>query len=156
MTSAVIPFPKSWNAIPRVRVTVSIDGLQPEHDARRAPATYEKILKNLAGRKADVSWVITNQMMERAGYLEEYLAFWTSRSEIERIWLERLHAAARRAQRRAATPASRARLLAELPDLKRRYPALILPAGAEKAFAVPPRRPTNARSRASRSTIRRI
>ena len=70
-----------------MRVTVSIDGLQPEHDARRAPATYEKILKNLAGRKADVSWVITNQMMERAGYLEEYLAFWTSRSEIERIWL---------------------------------------------------------------------
>jgi hypothetical protein len=141
VTSAVIPFPKAWNAIPRVRVTVSIDGLQPEHDARRAPATYEKILKNLAGRKADVSWVITNQMMERAGYLEEYLAFWTSRPEIERIWLSVY--TPQRGERSAErlTPQSRARLLAELPDLKRRYPALILPAGAEKAFAVPPTSP---------------
>jgi MoaA/NifB/PqqE/SkfB family radical SAM enzyme len=61
VTSAVIPFPQEWNAIPRVRVTVSIDGLQPEHDARRAPATYERILKNLHGRTADISWVVTNQ-----------------------------------------------------------------------------------------------
>jgi MoaA/NifB/PqqE/SkfB family radical SAM enzyme len=141
VTSAVIPFPVSWNAIPRVRVTVSIDGLQPEHDARRAPATYEKILKNLAGRKADVSWVITNQMMERPGYLDAYLAFWTSRPEIERIWLSVY--TPQRGERSAErlTPASRARLFAELPDLKRRYPALILPAGAEKAFAVPPQSP---------------
>src|SRR5262245_46187342 len=57
VTSAVIPFPASWNELPRVRVTVSIDGLQPEHDARRAPATYEKVLKNIAGRKVDISWV---------------------------------------------------------------------------------------------------
>src|SRR5687768_6059478 len=74
VTSAVTPFPVEWNAIPRVRVAVSIDGLQPEHDVRRAPATYPRILKNLEGRKADVSWVITNQMMERPGYLDEYLA----------------------------------------------------------------------------------
>ena len=35
VTSAVIPFPDAWNEIPSVRVTVSIDGLQEEHDARR-------------------------------------------------------------------------------------------------------------------------
>jgi MoaA/NifB/PqqE/SkfB family radical SAM enzyme len=141
VTSAIIPFPESWSAIPRVRVTVSIDGLQPEHDARRAPATYEKILTNLAGRTADVSWVITNQMMERRGYLEDYLRFWTSRPEIERIWLSVY--TPQRGERSAErlTPQSRARLLEELPDLKRRYPALILPAGAERAFAVPPNSP---------------
>src|SRR4030095_1586351 len=87
VTSAVSAFPVAWNAIPRVRVAVSIDGLQPEHDVRRAPATYERILKNLEGRKADISWVITNPMMERPGYLNEYLSFWTGRPEIERIWL---------------------------------------------------------------------
>jgi sulfatase maturation enzyme AslB (radical SAM superfamily) len=87
VTSAVIPFPAEWNDLPRVRITASIDGLQPDHDARRKPATYERILKNLQGRTADVSWVITNQMMERQGYLDEYLAFWTSRPEIQRIWL---------------------------------------------------------------------
>lgn len=62
-----------------------IDGLQPEHDARRKPATYERILKTLEGREADVSWAIMNQMMERPGYLDEYLAFWTFRPEIGRI-----------------------------------------------------------------------
>ena len=87
VTSAVIPFPAHWNALKRVRVTVSIDGLQPEHDARRKPATYKKILENLQGRTADVSWVVTNQMLERDGYLEEYLAFWTAQPSIERIWL---------------------------------------------------------------------
>ena len=141
VTSAVMPFPETWNAIPRVRVTVSIDGLQPEHDARRAPATYERILKNLSGRKADISWVITNQMMEVPGYLDEYLAYWTARPEIERIWLSIY--TPQRGERSAErlTPASRARLVAELPDLKHRYPALILPLGADQAFANPPSSP---------------
>jgi hypothetical protein len=31
----------------RLQVCVSIDGLQPEHDARRAPATYDRILKHI-------------------------------------------------------------------------------------------------------------
>jgi MoaA/NifB/PqqE/SkfB family radical SAM enzyme len=70
-----------------VRVAVSIDGLQPEHDARRKPATYERILKNLEGRETDISWVITNQMMQRSNYLEDYLEFWSDRRWIGRIWL---------------------------------------------------------------------
>jgi MoaA/NifB/PqqE/SkfB family radical SAM enzyme len=143
VTSAVIPFPEAWNTMPRVRVTVSIDGLQPEHDARRAPATYERILKNLEGRKVDVSWVITNQMMESRGYLDEYLQYWTSRPEVERIWLSIY--TPQRGERSAErlTPAARARLIAQLPGLKRQYPALILPAGAVQAFALPPTSPNS-------------
>ncbi|MDA2926503.1 radical SAM protein [Acidobacteria bacterium AH-259-G07] len=68
VTSAVIPFPKEWNDLRGVHIAVSIDGLQPEHNARRYPATYERILKNIRGRKADISWVITNVMMSRPGY----------------------------------------------------------------------------------------
>src|SRR5512140_1250188 len=45
VTSAVRPIPAEWAAIPRVQVCVSIDGLAPEHDVRRAPATYDRILK---------------------------------------------------------------------------------------------------------------
>src|SRR5262245_16682036 len=67
-TSLVIPFPASWNRVPGVRIAVSIDGLQPEHDQRRHPATYERILQNLQGLKADISWVITNPMLQREGY----------------------------------------------------------------------------------------
>ena len=141
VTSAVIPFPLAWNALKRVRVTVSIDGLQPEHDERRKPATYEKILKNLEGRTADVSWVVTNQMLERPGYLEEYLSFWTARPEVERIWLSAYTPQKGEVSPERLTPASRARLLQELPALKQKYPALIFPDGALTAFAAPPTSP---------------
>ena len=141
VTSAVISFPLAWNALKRVRVTVSIDGLRAEHDQRRKPATYDRILQNLAGRKADVSWVVTNQMLEREGYLDEYLAFWTSRPEIERIWLSVYTPQRREVSAERLTPASRRKLLAELPALKRRYPALIFPDGALRAFADPPKSP---------------
>ena len=141
VTSAVMPFPREWNAIPRVRVAVSIDGLQPEHDARRKPATYDRILKNLEGREADVSWVITNQMMERPGYLDEYLAFWTSRPEIGRIWLSIYTPQRGEQSAERLTPASRVRLFEQLPRLKEKYPQLILPHGATAAFAEPPANP---------------
>jgi MoaA/NifB/PqqE/SkfB family radical SAM enzyme len=40
VTSAVRPIPPSWSDMPNLQVCVSIDGLQPEHDERRTPATY--------------------------------------------------------------------------------------------------------------------
>ena len=49
VTSAVRPIPTAWASIPRLQICVSIDGLQPEHDARRTPATYDRILNHIAG-----------------------------------------------------------------------------------------------------------
>ena len=115
VTSAVTPFPVSGTRSLRVRVAVYIDGLQPEHDVRRTPATYKRILKNLQGRKADVSWVITNQMMERPGYLDEYLAFWTTRPEIERVWLSIYTPQRGEQSAETLTPESRRRLVDEYP-----------------------------------------
>jgi sulfatase maturation enzyme AslB (radical SAM superfamily) len=71
----------------RTRVAVSIDGLPEHHDVRRKPATYEHILKNIVGREINVHWVITRQMLERPGYLEQYVSFWNARSEVNRIWV---------------------------------------------------------------------
>ena len=141
VTSAVMPFPREWNAIPRVRIAVSIDGLQPEHDARRKPATYERILKNLEGCEADISWVITNQMLQRPGYLDEYLEFWTSRPEIGRVWLSLYTPQQGEESEEKLTLESRRRLLEKLPVLKQRYPGLILPQGGTNAFANPPKGP---------------
>lgn len=141
VTSAVMPFPREWNEIPRVRVAVSIDGLQPEHDARRTPATYERILKNLEGREADISWVITNQMLQRSNYLESYLEFWTGRPGIGRIWLSLYTPQIGEVSNEKLTPESRRRLFEMLPPLKERYPNLILPQGATEAFAHPPKDP---------------
>src|SRR5262249_46179745 len=41
VTSAVRPIPAHWAEIKDLHLVVSIDGLQPDHDRRRAPATYE-------------------------------------------------------------------------------------------------------------------
>src|SRR5580692_9543432 len=70
VTSGVIPIPAHWMEIPRMRVAVSVDGLPEDHDIRREPATYERILKNIAGRKINVHWVITRPMLTRTGFLE--------------------------------------------------------------------------------------
>ncbi|HXP71137.1 MAG TPA: radical SAM protein, partial [Candidatus Dormibacteraeota bacterium] len=87
VTSAVIPIPVEWMKLPRVRVAVSVDGLPEHHDVRRQPATYERILKNIEGREINVHWVITRPMFERPGYLEEYVAFWSARPEVNRVWV---------------------------------------------------------------------
>jgi organic radical activating enzyme len=42
VTSAVRPIPAAWNDLPNLYLAVSIDGLQPDHDRRRAPATYDR------------------------------------------------------------------------------------------------------------------
>ena len=44
VTSAVRPIPAEWAKLRRLQIVVSIDGLQPEHDERRKPATYDRIL----------------------------------------------------------------------------------------------------------------
>ena len=87
VTSAFRPIPTSWAAFSRTNVVVSIDGLQPEHDERRKPATYERILKNIAGCPVLIHCTITGPMMKRDGYLEEFLAFWSPRREIRKIWM---------------------------------------------------------------------
>jgi MoaA/NifB/PqqE/SkfB family radical SAM enzyme len=69
VTSGVIAIPAHWGEIPRLRVAVSVDGLPEHHDERRKPATYERILKNVAGRSINVHWVITRPMLRRSSYL---------------------------------------------------------------------------------------
>jgi sulfatase maturation enzyme AslB (radical SAM superfamily) len=87
VTSAVIPIPTEWMKLPRLRMAVSIDGLPEYHDARRKPATFEKILKNIAGREVNIHWTITRPMLSRVGHLEEYVAFWSGRPEVNRVWV---------------------------------------------------------------------
>jgi len=69
VTSAFRPLAPAWATLPHMNVVVSIDGLRPEHDVRRAPATYDRILKNISGQNITVHCTITSQMLKRSGYL---------------------------------------------------------------------------------------
>src|SRR5580704_15129859 len=86
VTSAFRVIPAAWKKFKKLNVVVSIDGLQPEHDERRKPATYERILKNIAGTRVTVHCTITSQIADRPGYLDEFLGFWTNRSEVRKVW----------------------------------------------------------------------
>src|SRR5918911_1284913 len=66
VTSAVREIPRQWRGLFRLSIVVSIDGLQPEHDARRKPATYDRILKHIAGHRITVHSTITRQQLIRA------------------------------------------------------------------------------------------
>jgi len=85
VTSAVRPIPESWATMDKLQVCVSIDGLQPEHDVRRAPATYDRILKHIKGQRVTVHCTITRQQT-RPGYITEFTEFWAKLPDVRRIW----------------------------------------------------------------------
>lgn len=143
VTSAVIRIPEGWTELPRITVAVSIDGLPAEHDVRRKPATYERILKNIAGRKINVHSTIVRQHMERSGYLDEFLAFWNSRPEVHRIWFSVYTPQRGEQSAEILTPEQRMRLAADIPELGRKYPKLLLPGGMAQAFVHPPASPAD-------------
>ena len=54
VTSAFRSIPIAWAEIPGLCIAVSVDGLAPEHDVRRRPATYERILKSIEGHRETI------------------------------------------------------------------------------------------------------
>jgi MoaA/NifB/PqqE/SkfB family radical SAM enzyme len=141
VTSGVIPIPLEWMDLPRLRVTVSVDGLPQHHDVRRKPATYDRILKNIKGRKINVHWVITRPMLERPGYLEEYVAFWNARPEVDRIWVSLYTPQIGERSAEMLAPDDREQVAAELPFLAKQFPKLLMNEGVAEAFLHPPKNP---------------
>jgi sulfatase maturation enzyme AslB (radical SAM superfamily) len=141
VTSAVIPIPREWMQIPKLIVAVSIDGLPEHHDVRRAPATYERILKNLEGRRVNIHWTVTRPMLARAGYVEEYVSFWNARSEVDRIWVSIYSPQKDEQTAEMLNTQDRRNLLAELLSVKKRSPKLLINEGIAQALAAPPANP---------------
>jgi MoaA/NifB/PqqE/SkfB family radical SAM enzyme len=141
VTSAVIPIPMEWMALPRITVAVSIDGLAPDHDVRRRPATYDRILENISGRRVNVHSTIVRQHLQRDGYIDEFLAFWSGRTEVNRIWFSVYTPQHGEQSAEMLTPADRQKLVDQLPALSRRYPKLLLPERMAAIFLHPPASP---------------
>jgi organic radical activating enzyme len=141
VTSAFRPLPPGWAMLTRLNVVVSIDGLQPEHDVRRSPATYDRILKNIAGQKITIHSTITGQMMKRAGYLKEFLKYWTPRAEIRRVWFSLFTPQVGDQVQEMLQPQERRQAIADMLALRKEFPKLDMPAGLIQQFATPPRSP---------------
>jgi sulfatase maturation enzyme AslB (radical SAM superfamily) len=141
VTSAFRPLAAEWAGLPGLNVVVSIDGLRPEHDARRAPATYERIIRNIAGQNVTVHCTITGQMMKRAGYLGDFLQFWTPRPEIRRVWFSLFTPQRGEQGPELLTPEERTQVIADMLLLRKIFPKLEMPEEMIREFARPPRNP---------------
>lgn len=141
VTSAFRPLPSAWASLAHLTTAVSIDGLQPDHDVRRAPATYDRILKNIAGQRITVHCTVTGQMMKRAGYLNDFLEFWTARPEIQKVWFSLFTPQIGDDLPEMLTPAERRRAVEELLVLRTRFPKLDMRDGVVRQFATPPHSP---------------
>lgn len=141
VTSAFRPLPVEWSTQQHLNIVVSIDGLQAEHDARRAPAIYDRILKNIAESRITIHCTITSQMMKRPRYLENFLQFWTPRPEVRKVWFSLFTPQVGDQLPEMLSPHERRRAIAEMFGLRRTYPKLDMPEGLIRQFATPPRSP---------------
>jgi organic radical activating enzyme len=142
VTSAFRPISPAWASIPHLRVSVSVDGLQPEHDVRRKPATYQKILRNIEGQHVTIHCTITSVVTERPGYLQEFVAFWSQNPAVDKIWMSIF------TPQRGAKPVEclsagqRRRVIDELLELRQSFPKLDMPEGLLREFLTPPKSPS--------------
>jgi MoaA/NifB/PqqE/SkfB family radical SAM enzyme len=141
VTSAVREIPREWRGLPKLMIVVSIDGLQPEHDARRSPATYTRILRHIEGHEITVHCTVTRQQAVRPGYIEEFIRFWSDRSEIVRIWMSLYTPQVGEVSEERLLPLDRERVVADLMALRLRYPKLMINEETLSMFLDPPSSP---------------
>jgi len=141
VTSAFRTMGPTWANLEHLHIVVSIDGLQPEHDARRAPATYDRILKNITGQRITVHCTVTGQMMKRPGYLAEFLEFWTPRPEVKKVWFSLFTPQVGDQMPEILTYEERQRAIKVMMQLRKQFPKLDMPEVVIEQFAAPPQSP---------------
>jgi MoaA/NifB/PqqE/SkfB family radical SAM enzyme len=143
VTSAVRAIPEHWRKIKRLYFVVSIDGLQPEHDARRKPATYERILDNIRGHSVTVHCTVTGQMLGRPKYFEDFLSFWSAREEVRKVWFSLFTPQKGADAPELLTPRDRDAVLGDLVRLRSKFPKMELPDSVVRGYRHPPQTPAD-------------
>ena len=141
VTSAVRTIPIEWNSIRDLLISVSVDGLQEDHDRRRKPATYKRILENIKGHRVTVHCTITRQMTKQPGYFEEFLEFWSARTEVKRVWFSIFTPQKGAADEEILTPEERTAVIDELAALRPLFPKLDLMDSVIEGLRNPPMSP---------------
>jgi MoaA/NifB/PqqE/SkfB family radical SAM enzyme len=143
VTSAVRPIPPEWIGLRRLRIVVSIDGLQPEHDERRKPATYDRILKHIEGHNITVHCTVTGQQARRDGYLDEFVEFWSANQAVSHVWISLYTPQVGEVSAERLSKTDRRRVLEDLARMRPKYPKLRMPLGLLESYASPPRSPAD-------------
>ncbi len=143
VTSAVRQIPEEWSQIANLYLSVSVDGLQPEHDMRRKPATYERILRHIAGHRVTIHCTVTAQMTRREDYLEEFVSFWSEKAGVKKIWFSLFTPQIGAVDEEILGPSGRKFVIDKLESLQPRYRKLELPRSVIEGFRNPPKGPSD-------------
>lgn len=141
VTSAFRPLPAAWVGLPNFELVVSIDGLQPDHDQRRQPATYERIQRHIAGHGVVVHCTITAPMIRESDYLERFVREWSANSNVKKIWMSIFTPQLGDVLPEIPSPTERSAIVAELFRLRELYPRLDMSRGLVKMLTTPPASP---------------
>lgn len=141
VTSAVRPIPPHWSAIPALHLCVSVDGLPEEHDQRRKPATYERILKHIQGHSVIIHCTITSQMLRREDYLHDFADLWSRRTETRKIWFSLFTPQHGERCEERLSPADRHNAVRRLQDITARFPKVDMPRVVLDGYLRPPAAP---------------
>lgn len=154
VTSAFRRIPLAWADLPRLNVTVSVDGLPTEHDVRRKPATYERIVANLAGHTGmfSIHCTITSQLV-RPNYLRDFIEFWEPRPEVKRVWFSVYTPQVGEISEERLSQEQRRQVTEELLALRTEYRKLDMIPAAIKGLMNPPRSPLECTFARSTETI---
>lgn len=141
VTSAFRTIPAAWSKYKKLNVVVSIDGLPAEHDVRRKPATYERILKSIEGARVTIHCTVTSQIADRPGYLDEFLRFWSTRPEIVKVWFSLFTPQRGAADAEILSPRQRTVTIDTFRRLAQQYPLLDMPEPVLRELEQPPSHP---------------
>jgi hypothetical protein len=122
-------------------LVVSVDGLPEHHDVRRKPATYDRVLHNIAAHKIIVHCTITAQLLERATYLDEFAAFWSDRPETRIIWFSLFTPQEGKPSVERLSTAQRRLALERLDRVASRFPKVYFSRAVLNGYARPPESP---------------
>ncbi len=141
VTSAVRTIPPHWADFPNLHLVVSVDGLQPEHDRRRAPATYDRIIQHIAGHSVIVHCTVTRGMTAPTGYLAEFCRFWSGRREARKIWFSLYTPQQGDQSDERLSRDDRLRVVREIATLREPFPKVYAPDVVLKGYLQPPSSP---------------
>ena len=141
VTSAVRPIPLAWRELAKLQLVVSVDGLPPEHDRRRSPATYDRLLKHIAGHRLVVHCTVTRQIMKYPGYLSDFAAFWSGREEARKIWFSLYTPQEGENSAERLSRQDRIAAVEEIARVRSRFHKVDAPDGVLATYLDPPRSP---------------
>jgi hypothetical protein len=88
-----------------------------------------------------VHCTVTRQQVNRPGYIDEFLGFWSARTEVAKIWISLYTPQVGEISAERLSPADRQRVVYDLLALRLRYPKFAVPTALIEAYAKPPASP---------------